>query len=208
MSRAVSRRRLAPAALAVLAAAALTAAPAAASEPSPRCAADAASRPFLPWLDFARYVPAPGGDIEEGGAPWTLDGGSSAVEGNEPFKVGGATDHTSLRLPPGSSATTAPMCVGVDHPTLRFFARRSAGSLTDALLVEAIVSDSAGEEQALPVGIVLSLGVWAPTQPMPIVVNALAIVPGDTLLVAFRFTPRGSGAWSVDDVYVDPYRSR
>ena len=39
----------------------------------------------------------------------------------------------------------------------------------------------------------------------PILVNLLALVPGERTAVAFRFTPRGLGSWLIDDVYVDPY---
>jgi hypothetical protein len=141
------------------------------------------------------------------GSGWTLTAGASAVEGNEPFKVGGASDHRSLRLPPGSSATTASMCIGVEHPTLRFFARRSSGSLTASLRVEAVVADSAGVEHVLPIGTVLSLGDWAPTTPLPAGVNLLALGQGNALLVGFRFTAVGQADWSVDDVYVDPFRT-
>jgi hypothetical protein len=40
------------------------------------------------------------------------------------------------------------------------------------------------------------------------VVNELAPAHGNAIQVAFRFTPRGNASWSVDDVYVDPFRSR
>jgi hypothetical protein len=112
-----------------------------------------------------------------------------------------------MRLLPGSSATTAPMCVGVDYPSLRFFARRSGGLLADALVVEAVLVDSAGNERALVVGSVGNAGVWAPTQPLPVAVGAFALTSGHGVSVAFRFTPRGSAQWSIDDVYVDPFRT-
>jgi hypothetical protein len=41
---------------------------------------------------------------------------------------------------------------------------------------------------------------------MPIVVNLLPLLPGDHTAVAFRFSTAGN--WQIDDVYVDPYRSR
>jgi hypothetical protein len=49
-------------------------------------------------------------------------------------------------------------------------------------------------------------GQWAPTLPLPIVLNALSLGEGSTE-VAFRFTPLLESSWSVDDVYVDPYRT-
>jgi hypothetical protein len=175
----------------------LAAAPAGASAAA--CASASTTKAFLPWLDVADYVSAPGGDLESAGS-WQLDGGATLVAGNEPFHVGGAGDSGSLRLPAGASATTAPMCVGLEHPTLRFFARRESASLLGLLQVDALV-----DGQALPIGAVTSGGSWAPTLPMPIVLNALGLL-GSTE-VAFRFTPLLGSRWSVDDVYVDPYRT-
>ena len=35
----------------------------------------------------------------------------------------GATDKRSLKLPPGASATSPVMCVGIEEPTVRLFAK-------------------------------------------------------------------------------------
>lgn len=207
MLRPVHRSRLAGTALAVLATAALSASSAQAGEPSPACPAQTPSRPFLPWLDVADYVPVPGGNVEPGGVAWTLTGAAAAVEGNEPYNVGGATDHVSMRLAPGSSATTAAACISPEHPTLRFFARRTGGWLLNQLLVEAVVSDAAGIQRSMPVGTVTSLGNWAPSLPLPNLTTVVStLAEGGTLPVAFRFTPLDGAQWSVDDVYVDPFR--
>ena len=55
-------------------------------------------------------------------------------------------------------------------------------------------------------GIVLGLGRWAPTTPQVIGVNALALI-GGPLHVSFRIVPQNGSRWSIDDVYVDPYRT-
>jgi hypothetical protein len=165
------------------------------------------SRPFLPWLDPAAYVLAPGGALEQGGAPWQLAGAASVVEENEPFRVGGSADHRSLRLPPGSSATSAAMCIGLERPTLRFFVRRSGGSPLEGLRVQAVVFDASGEQRVLPIATVLSPAGWAPTGQLPIVVGATSLAPGDAPRVAFRFAAQGAAQWSIDDVYVDPFRT-
>ena len=194
-------RRFACSAVSVIVALALAASPAAAAS----CPPGPTSKPFTRWLDPAAYVLAPGGAAEATGA-WTLQGGAAVVAGNEPFRVGAPTDRASLRLPSGSSATTAAMCIGIEHPTMRFFARRESGSPLDALLVEALYSDPEGHGHALPIGAVMSLGSWAPTLPLLLGVNLLAL-SGDPLQVSFRFTPRNQSRWSIDDVYVDPYRT-
>jgi hypothetical protein len=192
-----SAPRFAVVALATFAVAGGPAAAAASAEP---CSPASASKTFLPWLDVADYVPAPDGDLEAAGE-WNLAGGAEVVEGNEPFHVGDPDDAASLSLPAGGSAETAPMCVGLEHPTLRFFARRESGSPFGVLRVEALVG-----AHPLLIGLVTGSGRWEPTLPLPIVLNSLALVDGSTD-VSFRFSPLYGSRWSVDDVYVDPYRT-
>jgi hypothetical protein len=165
------------------------------------CAAQTLSQPFLPWADPAQYVLAPGGDAESGNG-WTLTGGAAPALGNEPWKVTAATDSASLNLPAGSTATTGVMCVGIEHPTLRFFA--SSTTPLDALTVEVLFEDATGTVQDLTIGRMTNNS-WTPTPVMPVVVNLLALLPGEKTAVAFRFTPEGTGSWRIDDVYVDPY---
>ena len=41
---------------------------------------------------------------------------------------------------------------------------------------------------------------------MLVAANLFALLPSYAVQVAFRFTPQGAGDWSIDDVYVDPFR--
>src|SRR5262249_5656895 len=86
------------------------------------------SRPFLPCGDTAHYALAPNGDFETGWAGWTLSGGARVVDGNEPFYVTNSGDDSSLSLPAGSSATSAPMCISVLSGKMRFFVGGAEGS--------------------------------------------------------------------------------
>jgi hypothetical protein len=169
------------------------------------CPVQPLERPFLRWLDPATYVLVPQGTLESTSG-WTLSG-ASRVPGNEPFFVHGAGEKYSLSLPTGSSATTPTQCVGLNHPTLRFFARNT-GSPLSVLKVEVLLRDRLGLLTRLPIGAVAGTSSWAPTLPMPVIANLLTLLPGELTPVRFRFTPVGSGgAWQVDDVYVDPYRA-
>ena len=172
---------------------------------------EAAERPFLPWLDLAHYGLAPGGELESV-AGWTLAGGATLVPGNESFQAHSPYDRRSLLLPAGSAATTAPFCVGLEHPTIRFFAR-NGGSLLSPLKVEVLFRDVLGVTRALPVGVVVTGSRWQPSLPMPLLLNVLgpvlAVDLGATTTVRLRFTPLGrSAGWQIDDVYVDPFRGR
>jgi hypothetical protein len=145
------------------------------------CSGQTLDRTFLPWADPALYTPVPEG--------WTLAGGATVVSGNQPFLPG----DSSLSLPAGSSATTEPLCIGLEHPTVRFFARNTGNPLS-LLRVSAVVG-----ETELPIGLVGAGREWAPSAPLLLAVNVLG---ADS--VAFKFAD--GGTWSVDDVYVDPYR--
>jgi hypothetical protein len=168
------------------------------------CDGQVPEQPFLPWADPSAYVLVPNGTIEQG-ARWNLKGGAIRVAGNETHYVHDSGDTTSLSLPPGSSATTAPMCVGVEHPTLRLVAR-NRGSALSLLLVEVLFEDLTGHKRALPIGAYVGASSWQPTAPLAVVANLFTLLPGTDVEVAFRFTPRDGGDWSIDDVYVDPFR--
>jgi hypothetical protein len=153
----------------------------------------------------ANYVLHPGGDFERGAAGWDL-GGASIVNGNEPWKVGGATHGKSLAIPAGATVTTGSICVGIEHPTLRLFSKQTSGTTLGRLDVEVLFEDAGGNVHSLPIGAV-GQGAWAPSQIMVLAANLLAGLPGERTAVAFRFSAQG-GSFQIDDVYVDPWSKR
>lgn len=167
------------------------------------CEQAASSQVFLPWLDVANYFLAPAGDFESGAEGWTLTGGAAVVDGNEPWKVTGAGS-SSLSIPAGGSATSPAVCVGIEHPTIRFFARSSGAGLLSSLRVDVLFEDAHGNVHDLTIGRE-TRGGWEPTPAFVVVANLLALLPGEHTAVAFRFTPEGTGSWQIDDVHVDPY---
>ena len=177
---------------------------------APSCDEQTLSMPFAPWLDFAQYTPLSGGDFETAAAGWSLAGGAAVARGNESYHVSGATDSHSLSVPGGGSATSPTICVGIEHPTVRFFAKRNSGGLLglSTMRVDVLFENNLGILNTLPIGDVTGSPNWQPTLPMTVVANLLALLPGERTPVAFRFTPMLGGEWSIDDVYVDPYARR
>jgi hypothetical protein len=171
-----------------------------------QCPDQPLSKPFAQWRDQASYTPLPGGSMENGAAGWKLSGGARVVAGNESYKVGGGGAY-SLRLPSGSSAVSAPICVGLEHPTVRFFAKKNSGLLS-TLAVSAIVRLQLGGTLEVPFGVVVAGSKWTPSLPFLFLGNLLPLLPGQYTPVSFRFTPILGGDWQIDDVYVDPFRSR
>lgn len=173
---------------------------------APSCDAQPLSTPFAPWLDLAKYTPLSGGSFETSLAGWTLTGGSQIVAGNESFNVSGPGS-SSLSLPAGTSATSSAICVGVEHPTMRFFAKSNgAGPLGVSLMrVDVLFANNLGLVSSLPIGVVAGSANWQPTLPMSIVANLLTLYPGDRTAIAFRFTSL-LGSMAIDDIEVDPYQ--
>jgi len=167
------------------------------------CTTPSLEQPFTHWGDNSSYVLAPQGSFESGASDWSLNRASVDTD-NESYYVGGSSDSKSLKISPGGSALTDTICVGLDRPTLRFFARSSGGLLgLSTMAVSVRFETSLGLVAELPIGVVLPSGRWQPSLPMPILANLLPLLPGQMTPVQFRFTPVGGTYW-VDDVYVDP----
>jgi hypothetical protein len=170
------------------------------------CEAPVLTQPFKPWLDNSYYKPVSGGNFENGSDGWAFTGGAKVVDGNAAQRVGAATDARSLLLPAGSSATTPPVCVGLNEPTLRYFARKNSGLLS-TLTVSVQVQLQIGLWVTLPIGVDLG-GAWHPSLPSLVIANLLPLLPPDMTAVRFKFAPLLGGSWQIDDVYVDPRMSR
>ncbi|MDP1848120.1 MAG: hypothetical protein Q8K79_10045 [Solirubrobacteraceae bacterium] len=173
---------------------------------APDCDQQSTQKTFLPWWDIADYTALSGGDFEGAGDGWSMTGGAAIGGGNEPYYVGDSGDSHSLSLPAGASATSPAICVGLVHPTIRFFAKRQSGGWLSlsSVRVDVLFETSTGQVASLPIGVAGNGGSWQPTSPMLVVANLLPLLPGERTPVAFRFTAQGAD-YSVDDVWVDPY---
>jgi hypothetical protein len=161
------------------------------------------SQPFAKWLDPMRYTLAPGGSFESS-AGLTFTGGAKIVAGNETSYVNKTTDKNSVLIPRGGTVTTGPICVGLDKPTVRFFARRPKFALLPLLTVEGVFTTRSGGTAALPlVGLPLAGSKWS--LQLPFITTGALLELGDTTMMRFRIRAV-SGEWQVDDFYVDPLR--
>ena len=134
------------------------------------------------------------------------------MAGNEAFAVSGAGAR-SLALPAGSSATTAPMCVSLLSGKMRFFVRNS-GSADARLRVRVLYNGGVGSllgglGSTLGIADVGTITAGRTWQPSPQIAMLGGTLPLLTTSVQFRFQPVGaSGAWQIDDVYLDPLKHR
>lgn len=156
------------------------------------CSLSELSRPFAPWLDYAQYELAPGGDFES--ATWTLTGGAQRVAGSEPYAATGALGSASLSLPAGSSAQSPLACVDATHPTIRFFI---AGN---GLVAVNVVYGSL----VIPAGVAVAGSRWSPSLPMLTSSAVPGALSGGTAQVSVAVTAL-AGTARIDDVFIDPW---
>jgi len=176
----------------------------------PSCAARPTSTPFASWGDKRAYFAMPGGGFETAAAGWTLAGGAKVGGGNEPWFANGSTSDThSLVIPSYAQATSPTVCVSMGDNTIRFFVK-NPGVASSVLHVAAYVQNPL-------TGLVLSTGFdvkgnaaaagWSPS-PAMLIPNLLGGVLG-TQNLRLVFTTSGAPAtWNIDDVFVDPFKSR
>ena len=166
------------------------------------------SQAFAPWNDFAQYAYAPNGGFESGSGGWSLAGGAKVVAGNSSLFVHGAGERYSLSLPAGSSATSPPMCISLFSSKMRFFAANK-GLASSKLKVQVIYGGGVSGLLSLVTktlglsdfGYVTAGPAWQPSSSVGMLSGTLPLL---TQYVQFRFVPDSSGAWQVDDVYLDP----
>jgi len=172
------------------------------------CDYDGAEQVFKPWGDSHSYVLAPDGGFEAGGAGWSLSGGAATVAGNESFYLNDSGDSRSLSLPAGSSAVSPSICMSIDTPIFRLFARNT-GDPSAGLRVEASYK-LLGLLRTKTLSTVYAGPSWAPSQQLSTVLTLSTVV--GTLIpssIQIRITPVGSGgSWQVDDLYIDPFARR
>lgn len=161
------------------------------------CNASALSQPFVRWLDVDQYELAPGGDFES--STWTLTGGAERVAGSEPYAATGKLGASSVSLPAGSSAQSAPTCVDAAYPSIRFFI---AGRGSVAV---SVVDERSGS--VIPAGVAVAVGAWSPTPVMLTSSAVLGALSDGTAQVSLTFTGV-AGSPRVDDVFIDPWGHR
>lgn len=167
------------------------------------CAARTTTTPFMPWGDGNRYFMAPNGGFEGGSANWTLSGGASVVNENEPWRINGSTHARSLRVPAGSQAVGERFCVNSSEDSLRFFYKRP-GVAGSALHIHVRVTSGvnvATNDLDLDGG---QAG-WAVANRM--MLPDIRDASGKQWVQITYSTRNVAANWSVDDVMVDPWRT-
>lgn len=163
--------------------------------------------PFTQFGDTALYSLVPGATMESTLTSWQLNG-ARVVRDQETYKVAGPGKY-ALSLPVGASVTTRAMCIGVDYPSMRYFLR-NAGTGTAGLGVKVLFEINNGGTGTITLTSPSTISsAWQPSPVTQLLINNFApLTASDKLVVAFQFTNTGKSEVRLDDVFVDPYRTR
>ena len=167
------------------------------------CPSAPVSKAFKAFGDTADYSLLSNGAFESGTGGWSLSG-ASVVSGNESFNVRAATDSKSLAIAATGRVVSPAFCVSTDHPSFRFFAKRTSG--TWGVLNVSLRWSAGGATNETVVGSVTTGTAWTPTQSFSLS-QILGLWNADQAGTAqIVFDPENyGGAWAIDDVYIDPY---
>lgn len=171
------------------------------------CPTVSTTTPFSQFGDNNSYFVAPGGTFEASSLPaGSVANNASLTAGNEPWHVVSSSDNQSLTIQAGGSYTMPYTCIDSTMQSFRFFAQQASGG--SDLKVEVLVKLGTGTYD-LPMADLAdgSTPNWAPSGQI-FAPNGNALALGQTAQAALKFSvPGNAGAWQIDDILIDPYRS-
>jgi hypothetical protein len=170
------------------------------------CQSTPTTKPFKVFGDTNSYSLVPNGGFESGAGGWSMSGARVAA-GNESWSVRAAGDSKSLAIESGGTVVSPTVCIDINRPTYRFFARRTGGSW-GVLNLRVRWQDSSGRTNETTIGALDSnFGTSWGVSPAYNIASLLGLWNADQdASVQLVFDPENSGgAWAIDDVYVDPY---
>ena len=167
------------------------------------CSARSTKAHFSQWGDTNQYFAAPGGTFESN-AGTTFSGGAGRVTGNEPWKINGSTHASSARLPAGATIKVEKFCVNSDEDSLRFFYKKpnvTGSTLHIHVRVTSGVNVATNDMDYDGAG---TGWVVSPRMMLPDIRDA-----SGQQWVEIIYTTRNTGAtWLVDDLMIDPWKTR
>jgi len=184
---------------------ALTTAPTTTAATVIPCTTRTTTTPFTTWGDKNAYFTLPGGtfDTTPTTTGWTLTGGATITPENEPYKVITSTKASSLKMPPGATATLPTFCVNPVEAAVRFF-YKSPGVTGSNLVatIHTLKGTTATDSYAWLDGTKTG---WQVSPPITLP-NVGEV--GVQLTATITFTQKNIPAtWQIDDFEVDPWKS-
>jgi hypothetical protein len=171
------------------------------------CGTRSTFKAFAPWGDQNDYFVTPGGTFEGSMSGWAFyagNGSPSVVNDQAPWRINGSTHSKALNLPAYSTAQVPNMCIASNEEWMRLF-YKDPGVSGSQLLVKVEAWSSAGR-RAVEFRINAGGAGWkvSPQIALPNMRDQFG-----NQMVTITMTSVGTAAsWRVDDVMVDPWKTR
>jgi hypothetical protein len=167
------------------------------------CSGATTSPVFSPWGDAALYTPFKGAGFESGASGWSWGGKANIVAGDDATLVGAIGTH-AVDIPGGGLAKSPWLCVDSTMPSMRFMVRRVSG--TGDLTVKGTLAGT-GFSAAI-VTTVAGTATWQPSAIVYFPSVFTTLVANGGLNAQFQFVADAGTVYRIDDVYMDPYKTR
>ena len=170
------------------------------------CGSTPTTKAFQAFGDSNDYSLVPNAGFETGSGGWSLSR-SVVTAGNEPWSVRGAGDSKSLAIDASGAAVSPTVCIDINRPTYRFFAKRTSGSW-GVLNLRVRWQDASGHTNETTIASLdCNFGTAWRASPALNIASLLGLWNADQdASVQLVFDPENyGGSWAIDDVYVDPY---
>lgn len=156
------------------------------------CVTPTVSNPFAAYGDRADYFLVPGGDFSAPSDDWA-------------YIHGGVVDGRAVLGASPAAAMSSKVCVGLNEPTMRF--RYASTGSSPKLRVDAAFLGTNGELRTDYVTTISGARSSMTVSPIIRIGTNTRAAAGDKTAIRLVFTVQ-SGAWAIDDVYVDPFQRR
>lgn len=166
-------------------------------------------QPFAPWGDYRWFYAMKGGDFESTG-PWNLSSGASVVYGNSTAYINPrSANQKSLRIASGATAKATFTCVPA-FLDFAFYLKSPTNAPDSKITFKVVAKDPItgisksetwsydADQPYIPKGTWLQA--WSVPMPGQVGLSSLQTV---TMTISVS----GGGAWGVDDLLMDPWRS-
>lgn len=157
---------------------------------------------FSQWGDTNQYFMAPGGSFESAGA--TTFTGSKIVSDQEPYKILGSTHSKAVEIPAGKTVKLEKFCVNSDEDSLRLFYKKP-GVANSALWIYIRVT-SGVNVATNELTVDGSTAGWGVLNRM--MLPDIRDASGQQWVEITLGTRNTAATWRVDDVMIDPWKSK
>jgi hypothetical protein len=177
------------------------------------CGTRSNSRAFARWSDQNNYFLSPAGNFEYSSTAgvdgswaetydiYSIDRIAASVRSavDDPFDVAGSGTR-SLQVKQGRAYVSPKFCVASDEESIRFVAK---GPVGETITVRVLVQSDAGWQGVDH--IITGTGAWEVSPQLPI--PSLRDTSGKQWVNIKFGSSSGLGAWNIDNVMVDPWRT-